>query len=98
MKNTYQFLKEIDKNALYSSDNDETIVMQLNRLSEELKKYLLIDFEKIIDEEMYISNLKIEYDNVDYRQSATGIIQILKKIKRYVFLLARQFLIALTQL
>jgi len=52
MRNTYQFLRDLDKSKLNSSDNDQTIMLVLNSFAEELKKYILNDFDKIIKEEM----------------------------------------------
>ncbi|MBW7676060.1 hypothetical protein [Chryseobacterium chendengshani] len=98
MKNTYQFLQEIDKSKLYSSDNDEAIIFELNNFADALKKYILNDFDKIIIEEMTMSKLKIEYDNVDYRQSATGIIYKLNFSKEKEFYIYIEILIDLERI
>ena len=72
--NTYESLTKIDLQELYSKENDELIITELKIISDNLKKYLLKDFDNILNEPKEITLTEIEYENPNYRQSATGII------------------------
>lgn len=72
--NTYDFLAKIDLQKLYAKENDELIISELEIISENLKNYLLKDFDNILNEPKEISLVEIEYENPNYRQSATGFI------------------------
>ncbi|MBV6881139.1 hypothetical protein NG800_014360 [Epilithonimonas ginsengisoli] len=75
--NTYDYIKGINLIKLYSSENDNKIKYQLEIIADQLKNQILKNFDKLISEEKSISNIKIEYENPCYRQSATGIIYTL---------------------
>ena len=72
--NTYDYLKTLDLNDIYSLDDNTQILNELISISEILKQYLLLDFERLTIEPKTIEILGVEYDNPYYRQSATGII------------------------
>lgn len=72
--NTYDYLKTLDLNNVYSQDDNTQILNELISISEIFKQYLLLDFERLTIEPKTIEILGVEYDNPDYRQSATGII------------------------
>lgn len=69
---SYDYLNNIDFVKIYS--NEDKIENQLTIISDEIKNFLLNDFEELTFEKKVISTLAIEYDNPNYRQSATGII------------------------
>jgi len=75
--NTYDYLKDIDLIKLYSFEKDNEIHYQLEIIANLLRNHILKDFDKLTSEEKSISNIKIEYENPYYRQSATGIIYFL---------------------
>lgn len=72
---TYDYLNNIDFIKLYSDENK--IENQLRIISDEIKNHLLNDFDKITYEQKAISLISIEYENPNYRQSATGMIYTL---------------------
>lgn len=72
---SYDYLNNIDFIKLYSREIETE--NQLITIFNDLQNCLLSDFDKILFEKKKISRIKIEYDNPEYRQSATGIIYIL---------------------
>ncbi len=72
---SFDYLNNIDLVKLYSDENK--IENQLRIISDEIKNCLLNDFEKVTFEQKVISSINIEYQNPNYRQSATGIIYTL---------------------
>ena len=91
--NTYDYLNEIELKKLYSNENNADILSELKLISDDLKKLLLQDFEKIIKAPKNIELTAIEYENPDYRQSATAIILTLKFINEGSFQLYIEILI-----
>lgn len=72
LSQSYDYFNNIDFVKIYSEE--DKIENQLIIISDEIKNCLLNDFEKLIVEKKIISIVAIEYENPNYRQSATGII------------------------
>ncbi|TDQ78324.1 hypothetical protein [Sphingobacterium yanglingense] len=72
--NTYEYLKTIDLQKIYLIENDDETIAELKIIGDALQSFLLKDFDAILDDPKEITLTEIEYENPDYRQSATGII------------------------
>lgn len=75
MLKTYEYLKKINFGNLYSSELENEIFEKLKIISKDLSEALSEDFKMLSNEIALVKELQIEFDNPNYRQSATGIIQ-----------------------
>ena len=75
MLKTYDYLQKINFGNLYSSKSENEIFEKLKNISKDLSETLSEDFKIFSNEKALVKELKIEFDNPNYKQSATGIIQ-----------------------